>query len=118
MVAEILDRLRARHGACGIAAYADLSADMVLVASAARPTPREVLDALCARAAAVLGAAPVAGCDAAVTAGPDGALGVFLRQAEGDALLCLCDPEVELAAFLADARACLARLAQPEGVAP
>ncbi len=119
MVAKLLDALTVRFGACRIAAYADLSSNMVLVTNSGVTAPRETLNALCREAAATLAAAALpdpSECDVAVTiAGRY--TGVFLRLPEepSDALCCLCDDLIDLASFVPEARACLRALAGPAG---
>ncbi|SFJ88998.1 hypothetical protein [Jannaschia pohangensis] len=118
MVAELLDGLTARHGACRVVAYADLSSRMVLVTNSAASTPREALNALCKEAAAALQDNPLTPpetCDVAITTAPD-RVQVFLRlpTEDSEALCCICDPHLDLSAFVEEARDCLVRIAAPE----
>ncbi|WP_146132833.1 hypothetical protein [Hasllibacter halocynthiae] len=120
---EILDGLVGAHPICRVAAYADLSAGMVLVARGEGLPPRERLDALCAEGALILGGVP--GPDApggtpggtpevALLQAPDG-LRVALRDPDvpEEALLCLCAPGAQaggIEALLAAAARGLARI--------
>lgn len=136
MVVEVLDALAQSDPACRVAAFADLSAGMVLVTNRATAVPggalppRERLDALCAEARAALpgadalpGAAPEGGTGAlaiavgapAAASGAEDAieLRLFLRLAGApeEALCCLCGPDLDLPAFLDRARDGLTRIA-------
>lgn len=118
MVAELLDGLTARHGACRVVAYADLSARMVLVTNSAAATPREALNALCKQAATALQDNPLTPpetCDVAIMTTPD-QVQIFLRlpTEANEALCCICDPNLDLPAFVEEARDCLVRIAAPE----
>jgi len=118
MVAELLDGLTARHGACRVVAYADLSARMVLVTNSAAATPREALNALCKQAETALQGNPLTPpetCDVAISTTPD-QVQVFLRlpTEASEALCCICDPSLDLPAFVEEARECLAQIAAPE----
>ncbi|MEL7182028.1 MAG: hypothetical protein AAGK57_00130 [Pseudomonadota bacterium] len=111
MVAHLLDRLTEDHPGCRMAAYADLSTGMVLVARGETPA-REVLDGLCSEASRTL-ALPEPDPDApvgalAVAHTPDG-VRIFLRhgRAPEEALCCLASSDLALEAFLPAARACL-----------
>ncbi len=117
MAADILKSLTEAHTACRVAVYADLSVPLVLLSQTRVPAPREELNALCNEGGAVLSAVdagehdPDTSCDTAVVASDDG-LAVFLRPVAtpNEALCCLCDADLDLAAFLDEARDCLDRL--------
>jgi hypothetical protein len=78
---------------------------------------REAFQEMCLRGGALLTAVdsdpidPQTACDAALSVQQE-ELGIFLRVpgAPSDALCCLCDPTVDVDAFLEDARACLDKL--------
>ena len=116
MVVDELDTLLSGSAGCQTIAFADLSAQMILVTDTASNLPREKLDRLCRQAVGVLGVngRPVLGDlpgQTAVVADPSG-LNVFLRASDepDDALCCVCTPEVDLDKFVADATACLNRI--------
>jgi hypothetical protein len=110
-----LDRLQAAHPACDTLAFADLSAAMVLVSTG--DDPREMLDALCAEAMLIFGSdsAPALGQDAPdhVIIASAGQLRLHLRGLDDpyDALSCCCGPDLNLPAFLQDARRTLEEIA-------
>jgi hypothetical protein len=114
MSADSLKSLIEDHPALRAVVFADLSTRMVLVSESRVQMLREALQALCQRAAETLTAVdsdpldPETACDAAISLREDG-LGVFLRVpgAPNDALCCVCEPTIDLDAFLEDARACL-----------
>ena len=113
MVAERLDQLIEASPGCRNVAYADLSIGMVLVASGPETLSREVLDRLCSEADLTLGDGEVAlGSQPAMASVSTTATDtkVFLRSADepGDALLCLCNPNIDLSGFIDRAKACLA----------
>ena len=93
MVVDELDRLLSKNAGCRTIAFADLSAQMILVTDSASNLPREMLDRLCREAVGVLGinGKPVLGEQPgarAFVAGPSG-LHVFLRASdEPDDVLC------------------------------
>lgn len=113
MQAELLDKLATQFPDCIIAAYADITTGITLLTRGSFDAPREALNELCAEAALTLGSveAPALGghtCPTAVKA-VDHAVFVYLRSAEdpGDALLCMCRPEIDLGAFLPAAQRCI-----------
>ena len=119
MIAEKLKELAEAHPACRLTVYADLSVPMALLSQAATPAPRERLQALCSEGADVLRAVdggeppdPDTLSDTAIAA-RGGDLAVFLRHpaAPDEALCCLCETTLDMAAFLPDARACLEAIA-------
>lgn len=118
MSADALKSLVESYPALRAVAFADLSTRMVLVSESRTPMLREAFQALCLHGGALLTAVdsdpidPDTACDAAISVDTEG-MSVFLRVpgAPDDALCCLCDPTVEVDAFLADARACLTQLA-------
>ncbi len=116
MVAEILDALADGFAGCETVAYADLSTSMVLVTNSGAEQSREELNALCTEAEVTLGqedAAPVGPgtCYKAVSFS-GGMTRVFLRSAKvpDDILCCICQPGIDVAAFLDAAEACLNEL--------
>ena len=116
MVVDELDALRDRFDGCRTIAFADLSTQMILVTDSGSNLPRESLDDLCAQAALMLGAngKPFLGTQqsSAAALANTGSLRVFVRadQEPNDVLCCICDPSVDAGAFLADARASIARI--------
>lgn len=113
MVAERLDALIKTSPGCRSVAYADLSIGMVLVAAGPETLSRETLDRLCSEADLTLGGDETSlgpsSIQTGVCATPTDTK-VFLRSAEepGDALLCLCKPNIDLEGFIDRARSCLA----------
>jgi hypothetical protein len=122
-IAEQLNAMRRDHPSCRVATFADLSSGLVLFASTSRRLPQERLDALCARARAILNGSPARTAEAlldgppgeAIVAEGDGLL-VFVRSPTepDEALICDCDPDVDLRAFTERATRELASL----GTAP
>jgi len=116
MVVAALDELRETNPGCRMVAYADLSTHMVLVTDSGTTQPREVLDALCDEAAALLGTkgAPPIGAAPGTTAvwATPASLRVFLRAPDEpqDVLCCVCAPDVNVGKFVANAFACLDRI--------
>lgn len=114
--ADHLNALTARHPECRTAAYADIDTGIVLLVSQdSAAKTREQVDALCAEAATYLGAAdaPPLGaemCTEALTASQD-EMNVFMRDPNnpGEAYLFQCGTALDLAAFLKDARAEIAK---------
>lgn len=116
MVADELDAVRARFGACETIAYADLSAKMVLVTNSKTPMRREELDRLCGEAAVAFGAVEGSGlsfqhADVALI-GTAGATKIFIRdqQEPNDLLCCVCAAGFDVAPFIPEARDCLRRI--------
>lgn len=116
MVVDELDALRDRFDGCMTVAFADLSAQMILVTDSTSNLSREVLDTLCAEAAMTLGTGgkPSLGTQpsaVSVVAGKQ-ALRLFIRATvePGDVLCCICKPDVDVDVFLLDARTCLDRI--------
>lgn len=116
MVVDELDALHGRFDACDTLAFADLSTQMILVTNTDTSYRRETLDALCAEAALTLGAekklpfGDVAS-KAAFVASKD-QMRIYLRAADEptDVLCCVCKTDVDLDAFLKDARPCLDKI--------
>jgi hypothetical protein len=113
MQAEQLDKLADAFPDCIVAAFADIATGITLLTRGSFDAPREALNELCAEAALTLGSveAPALGnepCPLAVKA-VDHAVFVYVRSSEdpGDALLCMCKPDVDLVAFLPAAQACI-----------
>jgi hypothetical protein len=116
MVVDELDALRNANQGCEMLAFADLSTQMILVTDTAANAPRETLDRLCNEAMTMLGAGRkvVLGEEpstAALVANSEG-VRVFLRAEEepNDVLCCVCAPELDVEAFVADARERLNRI--------
>jgi hypothetical protein len=116
MVVDELDALRDTNEGCRTIAFSDLSTQMILVTDSGSNLRREALDALCAEAIVTLGMGdkPTLGTQvgtAAIVANK-GATRIFVRGAAepNDVLCCVCTPEVDVVAFLADARSCLDRI--------
>ena len=116
MVVDELDDLRDANPGCQLVAFADMSANMILVTDSATSHPREVLDALCEEANTLLGAKGNASLgeqpsSAAVWA-TQASLRVFLRAPDepNDVLCCVCAPNVNASKLLASASACLDRI--------
>ncbi|MFU8824962.1 hypothetical protein [Yoonia sp.] len=111
-----LDNLQDQHPACETLAFADLSTRMVLVSNTTTPLTREGLDALCAEAAMTFGPddKPALGNTPSETViiATAGQIRIYLRTiaAPQDALCCVCAPDVDMAAFVSDARACLKKI--------
>lgn len=116
MVVDELDALQHKFAGCDTVAFADLSTQMVLVTNSETPFRRETLDMLCAEAGLALGGqnTPMLGDQTSDTAfvATGNQLRIFLRaQAEPtDVLCCVCAPDLDVTAFLNDARACLEKI--------
>jgi hypothetical protein len=119
MVSDELDALQNRFPVCETLAYADLTTGMVLVTNSNTPLERHALNRLSADAALLLGGAddtPQFGTDVPASAivSSQGTVSFFLR-AEGqpnDALLCIGRGDLDLAAFIPEAQACLKRISE------
>lgn len=116
MVSDDLDALHSKFPACETLAFADLSTNMILVTNTDSPQQREALDTLCAEAALTLGSAgsPAIGdtsSDAAFIATKDH-IKIFLRadNEPSDVLCCICAPDLDIPAFLSEARPCLQKI--------
>ena len=116
MVSDDLDALHSKFPACETLAFADLSTNMILVTNTDSPHQREALDTLCAEAALTLGPAgsPAIGespSDAAFIATKD-QIKIFLRAETepSDVLCCICAPDLDIPAFLSEARPCLHKI--------
>lgn len=116
MVVDELNSLRKAVPGCDVVAFADLSTQMVLVTSSDRSIPREEMDALSAEGSAVLGRSKdgplgLGRPGSAVVATSTG-LRIFLRASAepSDALCCIAKSDLDVAAFLAQARPCLDRI--------
>lgn len=106
MQAQDLDQLTEQFPDCIIAAYADITTGVVYVTGGSLRAPREALNELCADAALTLGLpdVPTIGaepCSMAVKM-VDHAVFIFFRMSEdpGDALLCMCRPEIDTVPFI------------------
>lgn len=116
MATEDLDALQSQFPKCETLAFADLSTDMILVTNSNAPLQREALNALCADATKSLGkpGSPNFGdgqSDTAMVATRD-QLTIFLR-ANGeptDVLCCVCQPDIDVSAFLTAARPTLQKI--------
>lgn len=119
-IAEQIQELREDIPTCRTVALIDLSVRLVLCASTAERLPQEALDALCARALALLEG------DTAHRFAGDGAPGpdegmvlyndelqVFLRHAEApqEALCCICAADVDFEPVLDRLRRGLSEIA-------
>ncbi len=123
-LSDDLDSLRASFAACETVAFADLSSRMVLVTSSERKLRQEALDALCEEAGLLFegpkGGAPIFssddGADTAIFATQDG-VDVFLRATSEptDVLCCRCGAEIDVAAFITEARAQLEKISGGTG---
>ena len=116
MVVDALDDLRNANPGCQMVAFADMSTDMILVTDSGTSQPREVLDALCREAGAVLGKKGKTQFgehpgSVAVWA-TQASLRVFLRAPgePNDVLCCVCAPNVNVGKLVANASACLDRI--------
>lgn len=118
-IADDLTALREDFPGCRVATFADLSSGLVLFTSAAGRLPQERLDALLGRAAALFGG-PAGGAGAALLGTPvqhavlpegEGLLVTLRSPGEPDeVVICQCDADIDLAAFMAHAADVLARL--------
>lgn len=116
MVSDDLDALHSKFPSCETLAFADLSTNMILVTNTESPQQREALDTLCAEAALTLGSVdnPSIGdttSDAAFIATKD-QIKIFLRAENepSDVLCCICGPDLDIPAFLSEARPCLQKI--------
>lgn len=119
-IADQVNALRRAFPECRVATFADLASGLVLFTSSDARLPQERLDALCDRARALLdpgtdAAAALLGAPVRFVATPDadGTL-VIVRAPEelNEALICHCDPDLDLAAFAARAARDLSLLGQ------
>lgn len=120
-IADQVTALRRAFPECRVATFADLASGLVLFTSSDARLPQERLDALCDRARQLLDAgaddAAAAALGAPVrlvaTTDEDGILVVARSPEEPDeALICHCDPSLDLAAFAARSARELAQLGQ------
>ncbi|WP_461306823.1 hypothetical protein [Albidovulum sp.] len=120
MISDDLDALQARFPACGTLAYADVSTGTVLVTNSATPLERHGLNQIGAEAALLFRAdgEPLLGMAPARLAlvSTQDAIRIFLRSDSepNDGLLCVGEPGLDLARFLPEARACLARIGEQD----
>lgn len=116
MVVDELDALRDMFEGCNTLAFAHLSTRMILVTDSGSNLRREALDAICAEAGLLLGVGGklALGTQPSATAvvANKAAVRLFIRAANepNDVLCCICTPELDVNAFLADARSCLDRI--------
>lgn len=119
-IADQLNAMRGDFAGCRLATFADLSSGLVLFTSAEGRVRQERLDALCERARTlVVGNPAEAGASVlkapvlqAVASDADGLLVVVRVSDEPDeALICHCDPDIDLLSFTARAASELAALA-------
>lgn len=118
-IASTLEKIRRDFPACETLAYADISTNNVLSSSAETTLRQEHLNDLCNTAVDMLtgpSAAQVARVwEEGQTASPDvyqaiiveaAEVGIFLRSASNptDALCCVCQPSIDIPAFIATAR--------------
>lgn len=111
MQAAQLERLIEQYPDCSLVAYADIGTGITLVSAGQSDIPREALDELCAEAALTLGKSDIpsmgaAPCPVAIKA-LEKAVFVYVRATDepDDALLCMCQPDIDLDGFLTAARA-------------
>ena len=116
MAVDELDALSGKFEGCRTLAFADLSAQMILVTNSTSTLSREVLDDLCAEAILMLGlngkmALGTQPSTLAMVVGQND-MHVFVRSTiePNDALCCICSSQIDLDAFLQDARLCLERI--------
>lgn len=127
MISEQMDALRERFAGCDFLALADIGSRTVLSVSAAQKPPQEKLDAYCAAAAELF-----AGKSASVyltalqhpgeaglttaTILTDRRLIIFVRSPVdvNEAMLCGCDPTIDVGSFIQAMGAGLARIAETE----
>lgn len=121
-VADELDALLSAHDACEVVVFADISAKMTLLCRSAETMPQETLDSLCHEAALLFeGAASKlcsGGAPSKAIVSDDNSLKVFLLAEPGapDALCCICDPAINMSAFVQDAQSRLGRITAETGV--
>jgi hypothetical protein len=111
-VADTLGAMVKAFPQAQLVAFADLSSSMILMTQGKAELTQEHLDRLCQQAKAALDD-PLAGLalqafgepNTAIVMGQAG-LRVFLRSESepADALCCICDPGIDLSAFVASAR--------------
>ncbi|MEO9819580.1 MAG: hypothetical protein ABJQ34_07675 [Paracoccaceae bacterium] len=111
MQAAELERLIEQFPDCSLVAYADIGTGITLVSAGQSDIPREALDELCAEAALTLGKSGVPSmgatpCPVAIKA-LEKTVFVYVRATDepDDALLCMCQPDIDLEGFLTAARA-------------
>lgn len=119
-VGSVLDDLRAQFPSCITAAYADISAGMILATSSDHQLPQERWDELCETASALLQgdlAGDVSGLFVGTSIGyavivEPGEVGVFVRSAVNpdDAMCCLCGPSDRIADLISSAQKCLSEI--------
>lgn len=121
--AEELSSFREAVPGCRVATFADLSSGLVLYTSSHTRLPQERLDALCAKARAMLVTGVPSGVAAALGSGvgsavvpDDQSLLVFVRSAAdpNEAILCDCTFETDVNAVIAGAAAALAAIETPD----
>ena len=110
MASDELDALNSKFPGCETLAFADLATKMILVTNSANERSREALDRLCAEASLMLGEVgkPPLGegtSDIALSASR-GQVRIFLRAETepNDVLCCICKSDLDLTAFLTEAR--------------
>ncbi|MEX5727134.1 hypothetical protein Ga0609869_000487 [Rhodovulum iodosum] len=120
-IAEQIQELREDIPTCRTVALIDLSVRLVLCASSGDRLPQEALDALCARAKALLDGDAAVAFASAGTAGPEegmvlcnGELQVFLRStaAPHEALCCVCAADIDYEPVLDRLRRGLTEIAE------
>lgn len=116
MVVDELDRLRKTSTGCQTIAFADLSAQMILVTDTQSTLRREALDALCEQAAFLLGegdSLALGNHTSQLALMADrSSLRLFLRASNepNDVLCCVCTSDLDVDKFVADATDCLNRI--------
>jgi len=118
-IADELTAIRRDFPGCRVATFVDLSSGIVLFASTEVRVPQERLDAFCRRAAKLFSGPPGSVASAligapvhqAVVPEGEGVL-VVLRSRDdpGEAVICHCDADIDLAALTARAAGVLATL--------
>lgn len=113
-IQEDLDALRQSVPGCDVVAFADIGTNLVLVASSEGSPRRELLDQLCGAAVGHFGKNAVADLDVpdiALDAEANGPVRIFMRDRSepSDAICAICKPDVDIEAYLSNARDLLDR---------
>ncbi len=126
-IATTLDTIREAFPACETLAYADISTNNVLSSSAVQQLRQEHLNDLCNTAVDMLSGTSAAHVSRVWNDGncdyPDvyqaiivetAEVGIFLRSVSNptDALCCVCQPNIDIPAFIASARQHLETIGQ------
>lgn len=116
-----LDAMRTGMQGCALVAYADLSSQLVLCTSAASSPAQEEMNALSKAAQLALDGDYAAGAAQSWGGGAAAEVSVLMTGAEArlflrapdnpsEALMCVCAPDVDLEAAVAEGRATLQRI--------